>query len=231
MAAARSILRDRNFLLLWLAQIFSQIAQNALMLGVLVLVQRLTQSPTHLSVATFALILPSVLFSMLAGIVVDHFNKKTVLLAANILRVLASLLYLFMDRSLGLIYITSFLFSTIGQFFSPAEAAAIPLLTRKDQLITANSLFNLTLSASQLLGLVILAPLLIKVAGIAGFFVTLAILFALAAVCVAFLPPDGQPTAAPCRARGSDSATCGVICERGGAFFARTIWRCWRCCI
>ncbi len=202
-AAAPSVLRNRDFLLLWLAQVFSQIAQNALILGVLVLVQRLTQSPTHLSVATFCLVLPSVLFSMFAGIVVDHLNKKTVLLTANILRVVTSLLYLFTDRSLGLVYLVSFLFSSIGQFFSPAEASAIPLLVRGRQLITANSLFNLTLSASQLLGLVIVAPLLIKVAGIGGFFIALAVLFALAAICVAFLPHDNQPLAT---LSGKDSA-------------------------
>jgi MFS family permease len=194
-AGAPSLLRNRAFLLLWLAQVFSQVAQNALILGLLVLVQRLTQSPTHLSIATFALVLPSVLFSMLAGVVVDHLNKKTVLVAANVLRALAAMLYLSLDSSLGLIYLVSFLFSTVGQFFSPAEAAAIPMLVRKENLISANALFNLTLSGSQLIGLVIAAPLLIKLVGINGFFVTLAVLFVLAAVCVAFLPRDDWPVA------------------------------------
>lgn len=187
-AAASSVLQNRDFLLLWLAQLFSQIGQNALVLGLLVLVQRLTQSPTHLSLATLSMIVPSVLFSMLAGVMVDRFNKKTVLVVANMLRVVASLAYLFLDRSLGLIYLVSFLFSSIGQFFAPAEASAIPALVRLEQLITANSLFNLTLSASQLVGLVIAAPLLIKLVGINGFFLSLAVLFALATICVALLP-------------------------------------------
>ena len=76
-ATAPSVLRNRDFLLLWLAQVFSQIGQNALMLGLLVLVQHLTRSPTHLSLATFTLVLPSVLFSLLAGVLVDHLNKLT----------------------------------------------------------------------------------------------------------------------------------------------------------
>ena len=202
-AATPSVLGNRHFLLLWLAQVFSQVAQNALILGLLVLVQQKTQSPTHLSVATFALVLPSVLFSMLAGSVVDRFNKKSVLVVTNLLRALASLAYLVFDRSLGLIYLLSFLFSTVGQFFSPAEASAIPLLVSKGQLITANALFNLTLSAAQLIGLVVMAPLVIKAVGVTGFFVLLAFLFALAALCVAFLPPDRQ--AAPATLFGADS--------------------------
>jgi MFS family permease len=189
-AAASSVLRNRDFLLLWLSQLFSQIGQNALVLGILVMIQRLTQSPTHLSVATLSLILPSVLFSMLAGVMVDRLNKKGVLVVTNMLRVVASLAYLFLDRSVALIYVVSFLFSSVGQFFGPAEASAIPALVRFEQLITANSLFNLTLSASQLLGLVIFAPLLIKIVGISGFFVALALLFAVATMCVALLPAN-----------------------------------------
>jgi len=160
------------------------------------MVQRLTSSPTHLSLATFCLILPSVLFSTMAGLLVDHFNKRTVLVATNFLRVMASLSYLFLDRTLFLVYIVTFLFSTVGQFFAPAEASTIPLLVGREQLITANGLFNLTLSATQLVGLVILAPLLIKLVGISGFLIALAVLFSLATIFVWFLPRDNLgPTA------------------------------------
>lgn len=189
---AQSVLRNRAFMLLWVAQALSQVAQNALILGLLVIVQRLTQSPAHLSIATFALVLPSVLFSMLAGVAVDFVNKKTVLFATNVLRVVAVGAFLLLDDRLLPIYVVAFLFSTVGQFFAPAEAAAIPLLVPKEQLIAANSLFNLTLSASQLVGLVIVAPVLIKLLGISGFLAALMILFALAAACVLVLPTDQQ---------------------------------------
>ncbi len=190
LAAAPSILRNRHFLLLWLSQATSQIGQNALVLGLLVLVERLTHSPTHLSVATLALVVPSVLFGLLAGVVVDRLNKRTVLVATNFLRVVSSLAYVLMNGSLALIYLVTFFFASVGQFFGPAEAAAIPLLVRREQLIAANSLFNLTLNASQLVGLVIVAPLLIKLVGVTGFFITLALLFVVATVCVALLPSD-----------------------------------------
>jgi MFS family permease len=191
--AAPSVLHNREFLFLWIAQVLSQIAQNALLLGLLVLVQRKTQSPTQLSLVTFAFILPSVLFGILAGVVVDRLNKKAVMVSTNALRMATSLLYLVFDRTLFLIYINSFLFATVAQFFAPAEASAIPMLVKRENLITANGLFNLTLSASQLLGLVILAPLLIKLVGISGFFIVLAVLFALATVSVSFIPADPQP--------------------------------------
>lgn len=190
LAAAPSIFQNRNFLLLWLAQAFSQVGQNALILGLLVLVENLTHSPTQLSFATLSLVLPAVIFGLLAGVVIDRLNKKTVMVATNILRALVSLSYLALNGTVFLIHVASFTFATVGQFFAPAEASAIPLLVKREQLITANSLFNLTLNVSQLLGLVILAPLLIKIVGVTGFFIVLALLFSIAALCVSALPSE-----------------------------------------
>src|SRR6476659_798816 len=80
------IWRNRNFLLLWLAQAISQTAQNAIWYGIVVLVQQRSHSSTLLSLAILTLIIPSVIFGVLAGVYVDRWDKRVVLIATNVLR-------------------------------------------------------------------------------------------------------------------------------------------------
>src|SRR6266849_8360288 len=84
--AELSIWRNGNFLLLWLAQAISQTAQNAIWYGIVVLVQRLSNSSTQLSLAVLTLIIPSVIFGVLAGVYVDRWDKRRVLIATNLIR-------------------------------------------------------------------------------------------------------------------------------------------------
>src|SRR6476659_5276257 len=80
------IWRNRNFLLLWLAQAISQTAQNAIWYGIVVLVQQRSHSSTQLSLAVLTLIVPSVIFGILAGVYVDRWDKLSVLIATNLIR-------------------------------------------------------------------------------------------------------------------------------------------------
>ena len=82
----QSIWQNREFLLLWLAQAISQTAQNAIWYGIVVLVQRQGHSSTLLSVAVLTLIIPSVIFGVLAGVYVDRWDKRAVLIGTNLLR-------------------------------------------------------------------------------------------------------------------------------------------------
>src|SRR6266849_700878 len=174
----RSIWRNREFLLLWLAQAISQTAQNAIWYGIVVLVQRQGHSSTLLSLAVLTLIIPSVIFGVLAGVYVDRWDKRTVLIATNLIRGGIAFSYgvfgVLPEVPLTLLFVINFLFSTVGQFFAPAETAMIPTVVARPKLLQANSLFHLTFTASQLGGLVVLGPLLAKVLGVEGLFVSMA---------------------------------------------------------
>ncbi len=189
-AAGRSVLRNRHFLLLWLAQAISQTAQNAIWFGLLVVVEESTRSSTQMGVAILTTILPSILLGMVAGVFVDRLSKRSVLVATNALRAVVVLGYLLYERSLAFVYLANFVSSTITQFFAPAEAAKIPQLVAKRQLITANSLFNLTFNASQLAGIVLLGPPLVKFFGPSAVFGVAAAAFVIAGLLVAQLPHD-----------------------------------------
>jgi MFS family permease len=188
----QSIWRNQGFLLLWLAQAISQTAQNAIWYGIVVLVQQRSNSSTQLSVAVLTLIIPSVIFGVLAGVYVDRWDKRRVLIATNLIRgAIASSYALFglvPGLPLGLLFLINFVFSTVGQFFAPAETAMIPTVVGRPKLMQANSLFHLTFTASQLIGLVVLGPLLVKISGVDGLFVGMAATIVLCGALVWPLP-------------------------------------------
>ncbi len=164
----RTVLRNPLFLRLWIAQLLSQTIMNASNYGLIVLVA--TQSShsnfaTSLSIVAFAL--PAAVFAPIAGVLVDRFNRRSVMWLSNLLRAVAAVafaasLYL---KEAGIIQsavipalLLSLLSATIGQFFAPAEGASIPLLVHPDELVNALSLFNITFTISQALGILLLGP-------------------------------------------------------------------------
>src|SRR5258708_1215972 len=88
----RSVLSNRPFVALWLAQLFSQIAFNAANYGVITTVTAITNSATMAGIAIICFTLPAVPFSLLAGVYVDYLDKRLVLWLSNALRAVASLL-------------------------------------------------------------------------------------------------------------------------------------------
>ncbi len=163
----RSLLRNRFFLRLWLAQLISQTIQNAANYGLLVLIAELTGSSTLIGLAIISFSLPAVLFGVPAGVLVDRFNRRHVLWMSNLLRGLCAfgfVVNLIVDRHDVLpIYVLTFFIAVISQFFTPAEGAAIPLLVKDDELLNALSLFNITFTLAQALGFVVLGPVILNI--------------------------------------------------------------------
>ncbi len=183
------VLGIRNFRLLWLAQIFAHTAQNATLFTLLVLVVAKTGSSIQGSLLVLSYVFPSLVFGLVAGLLVDRWRKRTVLLATSVLRMVACLAFILVSPHVWLIYGINLGFSTLGQFFTTAEAASIPALVPRNQLMSANSLFNLALTGSQFGGMVMLAPLLIKSFGSDALFV-MAALFFLVATGLAYRLPE-----------------------------------------
>ena len=195
-ARATNVLSNRNFLLLWSAQAITMTAQNAIWFSLVVIVEDATHSSMQLSFAILSTIVPSILFGVTAGALVDKMDKRTVMVAANFLRTIAILGYLLYDRSLASVYVVNLVFQSIGQFFGPAEYATIPAVVSKPQLVTANSLFNITFTASQVAGIIILAPLFLKMTGPTGLFLTSFVAYLVATLLVSLLPSSPAPSRA-----------------------------------
>jgi MFS family permease len=190
MASDVPVLKNGPFMRLWLAQAITQTAQNAIWYALLVIVEEQTHSTTHLGLTILSVILPSVIFGIPAGVYVDRWDKRTVLVVTNFARALIVLGYIAFGGTLALLLTVSFIFSVISQFFAPAETAMIPLIVGRTRLMQANSFFHLTFTASQLIGLVMVGPLIVKVFGPTAFFAVTAALFAVSGLLVLRLPRD-----------------------------------------
>ena len=183
----RQVLANRNFLRLWLAQVFSQIADNLLYFVLIVAVYKQTGSNAAVSGLVVAFTLPALTIGLLAGVIVDRVDKRQVLLLTNVARGGVALAFIVLMRSLPSVFLLGIVASSVRQLFMPAEAATLPRLLKPRELLPANSLFTLTLNASFIVGFAGAGPLL-KIAGPESVFLVAAAFFFVAAGLVATLP-------------------------------------------
>ena len=143
-----SVLRNRRFLTLWLAQLVTQVGGNMVLYGLTVLVFTQTHSTAATSLLILTFLVPGVIFGAVAGVLVDRFDRRKILILTNALRGLAFLAMVLVGTNILFVYLLNIVVSTITTFFAPAESTVIPELVRKDQFMQANTLFMLTLNSS-----------------------------------------------------------------------------------
>lgn len=189
--AGERLWHNRNFTRLWSAQILSQIAQNLLNFALIIRVFDLAEGTRFASIAVALVILsfgiPSIFFAAAAGVFVDHWNRKWVLVATNVLRAVLVLGYPLIEHNLALVLLLSFTIASITQFFTPAEASSLPRLVRAQDLLRANSLFVFTLYASFIIGYSGSAPV-IQAFGDQGPYYVTSFMFAMAGLLTFILP-------------------------------------------
>jgi len=147
------VLKNRNFLALWIGQIISQFGDRLAQMALIGLYLKqtagisLSHSVPVMRNLFFFSTLPILLFSPLAGVYVDRWSRKKTLIATDLLRAgLILLIPLLAGYTDGMwsIYGVIFLVFTVTCFFSPAKSAIIPNLVKKRELLAANSLSNIT---------------------------------------------------------------------------------------
>lgn len=183
-----SVLQNRGFLNLWINQILVQLSQNSLNFALLFWVFKLTNSVTAVSALLVSIYLPAILFGLFSGVLVDLTDRKKIILLIDFLLSLCFFSLIFLKESYPAILIITFLINTLGQFYGPAEASAIPLVVERKQLLSANSLFSATLYSCFLLGFGMSGPLInhLGIDFIFGFGGVLLLL----AFCLAFAFPS-----------------------------------------
>jgi len=185
----RPVLTNRGFLLLWLAQFISQSAQNAILFTLLVIVTKLTRGSTFTSLLVLSFVVPSILFGIFSGVIVDLWSKRLLLIYTNLARMLLAVAFLFSRDQVALLIFISIFFATASQFFGTTDAVTVPSVVPKDQLIAANSMFSMAVTGSQLAGMIFLAPILLPTLGEAWLFFIAALMFALSIACAWLMPP------------------------------------------
>jgi MFS family permease len=194
-ATVGGVLHNRKFLALWLAQVASQIGGNMVLFGLTILVADIAGSSASVSLLILTFLVPAVVFSAPAGVIIDRIDRRIVLVATNAARggVFVLLVVLVTnieatDAQLAIIYLLNIVVSTLTVFFAPAEASMIPMLVDRRQLLAANSLFTLTLQAAFAIGFALLGPLAVSLSSVIALVTFVAILYFVAAILCAILP-------------------------------------------
>ena len=182
------LLRDERFRMFWLTRLATQTAQGALLYAFLLIVADRTDSATYNSLFVISSILPSIAFGLPAGIVVDLLPRRPLLVVLNGARFVFAVALVAHQPSLAGIFAATVGLWTIHQFYAPSESAALAALVPRERYAAAQALSNLALTLAQLLGLVILAPLLLKTAGPRTLFAVAAALFFVAGGFAGMLP-------------------------------------------
>lgn len=139
---ARQLLHNRNFRLLWVGQVISAFGDAVTNLTLLILINALTGSTAAIATLTILLAIPQVTMGLLGGVYADRWERKRILLTADLLRGLLVLGFLLVDSSqrLWLLYGLAFVQACVGALDAPARGAILPQIVPSAGLMAANSL-------------------------------------------------------------------------------------------
>lgn len=155
MQAYLALLQTRpQFRRLWLAELISLLGDWFNTIAAVMLVNRHSGSALAVGGLFLARSLPPFLAGPLAGVVADRFDRRQVMIVADLLRAGIVLAFLLVDRPerLWLIYALSAAQFVVSAFFEPARAAFVPALVAETELLRANTLSSVTWSAMLALG-------------------------------------------------------------------------------
>jgi len=148
-----AIFRNRNFRLMWLGQLISSIGSALTILAASVLVFRETGSTLSVGLMLIATSGPTVVVGLVAGVFVDRYDRKRIMLVSDLLRaVLLFLVPILIPLNLNWLYVIVALTSAITQFFDSAHASVLPEVATDEELASANALMSISSIGSQTIG-------------------------------------------------------------------------------
>jgi len=137
----QSLWRNRDYLLLWSGQALSDIGGAVSELAFPLLVLAVTQSPAQAGFVAALRALPATLFSLLAGVLVDRWDRKRVMLVCDAGRALSlasiPIAYALGHLTIWQLYMTAFLEGTLMMVFTLAKTAAVSQVVTRVQLTAA----------------------------------------------------------------------------------------------
>ena len=149
-----NLLRRRNFALLWFGGLISIMGDRVLLVALPYFVYQQTESTFASAVMVAAELLPRLLFGSVAGVFVDRWDRKKLMVITSIAQgiVILPLLLVHSADSMWIVYLVSFFQTMLAIFFGPAENALLPLLVEEEELLPANSLNALNNNIARVIG-------------------------------------------------------------------------------
>jgi len=148
-----AVFRNRNFTLMWIGQLISTAGTALSSLAASILVYRQTGSALSVGLMLMATALPSIVVGLVAGVFVDRYDRKRIMIAADVLRALIVFVIPFLvPVNILWLYFGIMLISAIGQFYDPAHESILPEVASEEELAAANSLMAISSFGSTAIG-------------------------------------------------------------------------------
>lgn len=151
-ASELAVLRNHQYLRLWLGQVVSLLGDQFAYMGLSFLILfRLGGTAVDVGLMLLVASLPTLLIAPLAGVCVDRWSRRRVMVVADLVRAGIYIGLLF-ARSLPAVYLGVFCANTASRFFAPARAAFVPEVVNDDELIPALALGQTSAAVTLMLG-------------------------------------------------------------------------------
>ncbi len=185
-----ALLRQHPFRSLSFTRFSSRVAQNALNLGLVLLVLEATGRSFFTGLLVLALVVPATVAGVVAGVAADTFPRRLIVAAGNVARAAVCVGFISGGGGAASLYVVAVLLAICTQFVSTAEGAILPALVRRGELARANAIGQAVGGAAQIAGFAVLTPVVLRVFGSAdALFAVAAVLFLVAAVHAVLIGP------------------------------------------
>jgi len=204
MTHVRELLKDKNFFLLWFAQIVSNFGDRLDQMALIGLIYIRTPGSTiELAKLLSFTILPVFIIGPIAGIYVDRWNRRATMIACDIIRGLLVLmipLVIKYSTSMIPVYIIVFIIFSVTRFFVPSKLSIIPDIVHKDKLLLANSLSSTTMMIATIVSFGFSGIIVASFGPQAGFYID-SVSYFISAILVFFVAVKLKESIGPSKAR------------------------------
>ncbi|MHC9541433.1 MAG: MFS transporter [Vulcanimicrobiota bacterium] len=146
-----TLLKNRNFLLLWAGQSVSGLGTWINYIGLNAYIYHIYGSGKLLGIFLVIRLIPSVFFGSLGGVLADRFDRKTIMLICDSLRAIMVLAFIF-STGLTEFFVIGFLLSALDKIFTASFGSMVPDIVEKENLMQANSLNRMSSSVITVIG-------------------------------------------------------------------------------
>lgn len=187
----------RAFIIVWLGQIVSVLASSMSQFGLSIWMYQQTGSATAMGLMQVAFITPFLILSPIAGVMVDRYNRKLMMMVSDLAAIIATggvfILFALGRLEFWHLYISAALNGIGNTFQWPAYSAAITTMVPKAQYGRANGLMSLMEAGPGVLAPLLAGALLplIKLTGILTLDV-LTFFFAIGALLIVHVPQPAR---------------------------------------
>ena len=215
---------NRNYRFTWMGQIVSEVGDHFNNIAVFALAMALTNSGLVVAAIFLSRAIPAITIGPLAGVLLDRFDRKRIMIGSDLMRALVALGFIFavISSRVWILYLFSALLMIASPFFTAGRSAILPTIANPEEIHTANALTQttqwMTITVGSFLGATVVAI------GYKWAFAFNALSFVFSAWCIWHLQsPDGAGFRATHKVHAEDEAIRPWHDYREGLSYMRSV--------